>query len=377
MADHNLAIRYRPRKFEELIGQRAVAALLKAMTVKQTLPHVLLLEGCKGSGKTTTARILAAALNCEAMNKPCGECASCSAVFDGTSLAVREIDASSHGLVDDIRQLQDSFMYSIPGITSVLIVDEAQGLSRAASNALLKTLEFPPENTVFILITTEAAKILPTIRSRCMTFSFKQIPVEAVHERLKTVRDKEELSMSNDVLYQIALRSKGSLRDGLIMMDQLVRAGVSRMEQFELIFGESTPGAGVLKAMLTGRHALAFSEADRMLNTTGNVNDVVDSIINLLKEMVVLKSGGVSSLQGEDLRVVEELSTSIDLRKAVSALRVLWDTKIKIRGSDQSASMLYLMITAMMDCLSVLVYDELPRKLTFDQISSTLQETAS
>ena len=377
MVDQSLAIRYRPRKFEELIGQRAVAALLKAMTLKSTLPSVLLLEGCKGSGKTTTARIVAAALNCDSVHKPCGECESCNAVFDGSSLTVREIDASSHGLVDDIRQLQDSLMYSIPGSTSVLIIDEAQGLSRAASNALLKTLECPPEDTVFILITTETAKILPTVRSRCMAFSFKQIPVEAVHTRLKIVRDKEELLTSDEVLYQIALRSKGSLRDGLVMLDQLVRAGVSKIAQFEAIFGESMPGVSVLRAMLTGRHSTAFTEVDRMVTAIGNTNDVVDSLIDLLKELVVFKSGGIVTVQGDDLRSIEELSAKIDIQKAVTALRVLWDAKIKIRGNDQSVSILYLMVTAMMDCISVPSYEELPSKLTFDQISSTLQETVS
>lgn len=374
MTDQNLALRYRPRKFEELIGQRATAALLKAMTVKNTLPPVLLLEGFKGSGKTTTARITAAALNCASMHKPCGECDSCNAIFEGCSLAVREIDASSHGLVDDIRQLQDSLMYSVPGITSVIIMDEAQGLSRAASNALLKTLEFPPDNTVFILITTEAAKILPTIHSRCMTFSFKQISVEAIQQRLKTVRDKEDISMSDDVLHQISLRAHGSLRDGLIMLDQLVRAGVSRIEQFEMIFGESTPGVSVLQAMVTGRHSFAFTEVDRMLATVGSVSDIVDSLIGLLKELVVLKSGGVVTVQGQDLDVLETISLKLDTKKIVTALRVLWDTKIKIRGNDQSASMLYLMITAMMDCLSAPVYDEVPRKLTFSELSDTLQD---
>src|SRR6185503_4645532 len=161
----NLAGVYRPRKFEEIVGKKAVSALLKAMLLRNTLPNVLLLEGSKGSGKTTTARITAAYLNCLSEYKPCGECESCHAVFEGRSLAVREIDAASHGLVDDIRQLQESLLYAVPGAKSVLIIDEAQGLSKAASNALLKTLEFPPENTIFILITTESAKILPTIRS--------------------------------------------------------------------------------------------------------------------------------------------------------------------------------------------------------------------
>ena len=373
---HNLAIRYRPRKFEELIGQKPVAALLRAMTLKNTLPHVLLLEGCKGSGKTTTARILAAALNCEATNKPCGECESCNAVFDGHSLSVREIDASSHGLVDDIRQLQDSLMYSIPGGMMVLIIDEAQGLSKAASNALLKTLEFPPEDTVFILITTEAAKILPTIRSRCMIFSFKQIPVEAVFDRLKMVRDKEIIDISDDVLYQVALRSKGSLRDGLIALDQLVRAGVSKLEHFQLIFGESLPGVSILRSMLTGRHSAAFSEADRMLEAVGSVPDIVDSLIEILKNIVILKAGGLIPAQGDDLSTLESLAQRTEQKKVVAALRALWDTKIKIRSNDQSPSILYLMITAMMDCLVLPVYEEQSKPLTFEDIRSKMYETA-
>lgn len=371
MSDRSLAVTHRPRKFEELIGQKPVAALLKAMTLKGTLPHVLLLEGCKGAGKTTTARIVASALNCESFNKPCGECESCVAVFDGNSLAVREIDASSHGLVDDIRQLQDSLLYCIPGIVSVIIVDEAQGLSKAASNALLKTLEFPPENTVFILITTEAAKILPTIRSRCMTFSFKQISTEAVFERLKVVRDKENISLSDDILYQAALRSGGSLRDGLILLDQLVRAGVSKIEQFQAIFGESLPGVSLLSAILTGRHSLAYTESDRMLATTGNVSSVVDSLVELLKNIVIIRSGGLTSLQGEDLKQLQQISTVVDSKKAVSAMRALWDTKIKIRGNDQSPAMMYLMLTTVLECLTAPVFED-SQPLTLDDMRSTL-----
>jgi DNA polymerase-3 subunit gamma/tau len=371
MTDRSLAILHRPRKFEELIGQKPVAALLKAMTVKGTLPHVLLLEGCKGAGKTTTARIVGAALNCESFNKPCGECESCISIFEGNSLAVREIDASSHGLVDDIRQLQDSLIYSIPGITSVIIIDEAQGLSKAASNALLKTLEFPPENTVFILITTEVAKIIPTIRSRCMIFSFKQIAPEAIFERLKTVRDKENLSISDDIIYQAALRSGGSLRDGLILLDQLVRAGVSKMDQFQAIFGESLPGVSLLKAILSGRHSLAYTEADRMLATVGSVSNVVDSLVELLKNIVVIRSGGLTPLQGEDLKHLQQIASNVDSKKAVAALRSLWDTKIKIRGNDQSAGMMYLMITAVLECLTVPVFTD-SGTLTFDDMRSTL-----
>lgn len=373
MTDQNLAIKYRPRKFEELAGQKAVSALLRAMLFKETVPNVILLEGVKGSGKTTTARVLAAALNCEEINKPCGECASCETIFEGRSLAVREIDAASHGLVDDIRQLQDNMLYSVPGVKHVLIIDEAQGLSKAASNALLKTLEFPPDDTVFILITTESNKILPTVRSRCMSFLFKPIKVEDIYDRLIAVKNKEDFIIADTVIYQIALKAKGSLRDGLLSLDQLTRAGVGTIEQYEFIFGESSVGTSLVRSILSGRHVTAFMEVDKALAQLGNPNEVVDVLIEAVKDIVIIKSGGTTALQGEDLNALEELAGRVDVKKAVAALRALWDARIKIRGTSQSSSILYLLITAVMDCLAAPNYEN-DHKLTFDKIGSMLGE---
>lgn len=372
----NLALKYRPRKFEEIAGQRAVSALLKAMFIKDTMPNVLLLEGSKGSGKTTTARIVAAALNCESMNKPCGECESCTAVFEGNSLAVREIDASSHGLVDDIRQLQESLMYSVGGSKAVLIIDECQGLSKAASNALLKTLEFPPENTVFILITTESNKILPTVRSRCMSFVFRRINIEDIYNRLLLVKTKENLKLDDSVVYQIALKSKGSLRDSLLLMDQLSRAGVSNIQQYSIIFGNTSIGPSLISTMLTGRHSQVFLEVDKAVEQIGTVNDVLETIIESFRDIIVLKGGGSVVAQNEDLSQLAKLASEIDTKKAVAALRALWDARIKLRGHEQSPAMLYLVVAAIIDALSIPVFEENSSLLTFAEMESMINESA-
>ena len=223
----SLALKYRPKTFNGVVGQKAVSQLLKKMVEKGVTPKVMLFVGPRGCGKTSTARVLGAALNCEEEDKPCGKCMSCESTFDGSSFSYREIDASTNGRVEDIRTLQQDLLYAGEGNYQVVVLDEAHGLSSSASNALLKTLEEAPKGVVFILVSTEPDKIMTTVRSRCMTFQFRHVAPDVIARRLNEVRQEENLKIDDQVLINVADRSDGALRDALMTLDQLTRSGIS------------------------------------------------------------------------------------------------------------------------------------------------------
>jgi len=366
----SLAVKYRPKKFQDIIGQKAVSVLLKQMVRKETVPNVLLFEGVKGSGKTTSARVLAAALNCaEDLNEPCTKCISCVEVFEGNSLSVREIDASSHGLVDDIRRLQDELLYQVPGKKSVVLLDEVQGLSKAASNALLRTLEEPPEGVLFILITTESQKVMGTVRSRCMSFLFRRVSPELIAQRLRQVCEAESLSVELELLTLVASHSDGSLRDALMTLDQLVRAGISTAEEFRDLHGDFDFGPKFIASLFSGRHSQVFKILEEALSKTDRATVIADQIIATLADVLTLKSGGTLLEQGTRLAVRQALASKLEVKRITSALRALWDLKIKLRSYDESRSeVMYLMATVLMEELVPTSPDNLTVPINVDRL---------
>ena len=223
-----LARKYRPQNFQELIGQDILVNTLKNALNDGRLAHAFLLTGIRGIGKTTTARIIAKAFNCEGNNnnKPtfeiCNNCGPCNAITKGNSLDVIEIDAASKTGVDNIREIIESVMYSTNEMRfKIYIIDEVHMLSTAAFNALLKTLEEPPNNTKFIFATTETKKIPATIISRCQRFDLKRIDHEVLINHLKSVCVKEGITIDDESLKQISSSSEGSMRDALSILDQV------------------------------------------------------------------------------------------------------------------------------------------------------------
>jgi DNA polymerase-3 subunit gamma/tau len=223
-----LALKYRPATFAEVIGQEHVTRTLSNALERGRTAHAYLFAGPRGSGKTTTARLLAKALNCDrgVTGEPCGECANCRAISTGRSLDVIEIDAASNRGIDDIKELREAVKYApAQGRYKVYIVDEVHQLSKDAFNALLKTLEEPPRGVVFVLATTEPHKILPTILSRCQRFDFRPIPLDAIRERLATIARLEGFELDERAEFAIAKKADGSLRDALSLLDQVVAFG--------------------------------------------------------------------------------------------------------------------------------------------------------
>jgi DNA polymerase III subunit gamma/tau len=217
--------RHRPRTFADVVGQEHVVRTLQNAVEQAQVHHAYLFVGSRGTGKTSMAKILAACLNCASgpTTSPCGTCDSCVAIANATSLDVIEMDAASNNSVDDIRDLREKVAYApVSGRHKVYILDEAHMLSPQAWNAFLKTLEEPPPRTIFVLATTEAQKVLPTVVDRCHRFDFGRPTVEQVATVLQRVAEKEGIDVGRGALALIARHATGSFRDALGTLEQLV-----------------------------------------------------------------------------------------------------------------------------------------------------------
>src|SRR5437868_8337036 len=217
--------RHRPRTFDDVVGQEHVVRTLQNAVEQDKVHHTYLFVGSRGTGKTSMAKILAACLNCESgpTTSPCGTCESCLSIASATSLDVIEMDAASNNSVDDIRDLREKVAYApVSGRHKVYILDEAHMLSPQAWNAFLKTLEEPPPRTIFVLATTEAQKVLPTVVDRCHRFDFGRPTVEQVTTVLQRVAGAEGIDVDRGALALIARHATGSFRDALGTLEQLV-----------------------------------------------------------------------------------------------------------------------------------------------------------
>ncbi len=224
-----LARKYRPQRFAELVGQEAMVRTLANALRSGRVAHAYLLTGVRGVGKTTTARIIARALNCTGRDlaageiEPCGRCEACVAIAESRHVDVIEMDAASRTGVDDIREIIDSVAYApVSARHKVYIIDEVHMLSRSAFNALLKTLEEPPAHVIFIFATTEIHKVPVTVLSRCQRFDLKRVPPDVLIAHLKDIAAREEVAVSDEALAVIARVSEGSVRDALSLLDQAI-----------------------------------------------------------------------------------------------------------------------------------------------------------
>jgi DNA polymerase III subunit gamma/tau len=242
MAYLSLYRKYRPQTFDEILGQEAVSKTLANAIVEDRVAHAYLFTGPRGTGKTSTARILAKAINCEQgpTPTPCGECRSCVAIADGSSLDLIEMDAASHSKVDETREiLAGVALATAGGRRKVYVIDEVHMLSTGSFNALLKTLEEPPEHVLFVLATTEAHKVLPTIVSRTQRFDFRRITPDVLQKHLEHIAQLEGIDVEPEALAIVARHADGSARDALSVLDQLASfSGTIAADEVERLLGE-------------------------------------------------------------------------------------------------------------------------------------------
>ncbi len=220
-----IARKYRPKNFEEVIGQEHITKTISKSIEQGKTPHAYLFSGPHGVGKTSLARIIAKALNCKEgpTSKPCGECPSCMAIENGNPLDVIEIDGASNRGIENIRTIIENVRISpVSGKYKIYIIDEVHQITNEAFNALLKTLEEPPAHVVFILATTESEKILPTIKSRCQQYTFKLLSVSDMEAILKSILSKEGITYDDESIFLIAKQSRGSVRDGETILEKMI-----------------------------------------------------------------------------------------------------------------------------------------------------------
>ena len=258
-----LARKYRPATFEQMIGQDALVQTLTNAIALGRLAHAFILTGVRGIGKTSTARILAKGLNCEGgvggpTMSPCGICEPCKDINDGRHIDVLEMDAASNTGVDDVRDIIDSSAYRpVSARFKIYIVDEVHMLSRSAFNALLKTLEEPPDNVKFIFATTEIRKVPVTILSRCQRFDLRRVPVDVMTHHLQTIADSEQIKAAANTLVHIAKASEGSVRDALSLLDQAAAMSADEISEQTILDMLGQANADLIlrcyKPVLTGR----------------------------------------------------------------------------------------------------------------------------
>jgi DNA polymerase-3 subunit gamma/tau len=292
-----LARKWRPRAFPEIVGQEHVVRALGNALEQNRLHHAWLLTGTRGVGKTTLARILAKALNCEAgvSAQPCGKCGACIEIDGGRFIDLIELDAASNTQVDNMRELLDNAMYApTRGRYKVYIIDEVHMLSRNAFNAMLKTLEEPPAHVKFVLATTDPQKVPVTVLSRCLQFNLKQIPAAQIRGQLERVLRAEEVSFDAPALALLARAAQGSLRDALSLLDQAIAHGAGKVEEAGVrdMLGAVDRGylVNIVRALADGNARALMAEADQMAARSLSFDSALEELAALLHRMALAQS---------------------------------------------------------------------------------------
>jgi DNA polymerase-3 subunit gamma/tau len=360
-----LARKYRPKKFSDLIVQDHVAAALRGAVAQGRVAHGYLFAGPRGVGKTTAARILAMALNCEqrsAVGEPCGTCDSCSRIWTGAAnLDVVELDAASNRGVDDARDLRERAMYaaSTEAGSKVYIVDEAHMLTREAWNALLKILEEPPARVVFVFATTEPQKIANTaapILSRLQRFDFRRIGPHAIVARLKAVAQAERLQVEDDALHLIAKSANGGMRDALSLLDQVLSFGegpvtAARVREVLGLIPDELYGE-MLRAIVERDPGAVFPLIERLLEAGADLGEFVNGAGETLRALLLVGVGGQPEGLTEGLMtVVREHAPQLPPGDVVRLLTILGESEERLSRSANQRLLVELLLLrwAMLD----------------------------
>ncbi|MGD8238915.1 MAG: DNA polymerase III subunit gamma/tau [Armatimonadota bacterium] len=342
----SLTLKYRPRRFEEIVGQPHVSQTLMNAVESDRVAHAYLFSGPRGTGKTSTARVLAKALNCEQgmTPTPCDECSVCASIRDGNALDVIEIDAASNRGIDEVRELRERVKYRPATCRcKIYILDEAHMLTREAANALLKTLEEPPEHAFFVLATTEAHKLPPTILSRCQRFDFRNISSVDITAALADIVKQEGVEADDAALAAIARAARGAMRDAQSILDQVIAYTEGRLtlEVVNEVLGATGDElvTEVADIVLRRDVAAAFEAVDRLIKDGKDIGQLLLDLTTYFRNLLLLSLGGspeelVEATELEREKLTTHASEAKPAR-VMAAIDVLTATQNELRQSSQ------------------------------------------
>ncbi|MFQ6077840.1 MAG: DNA polymerase III subunit gamma/tau [Thermodesulfobacteriota bacterium] len=381
-----LARKWRPQNFEEVIGQRHITQTLQNAITNDRIAHAFLFAGARGVGKTSMARILAKALNCQEGTKPvpCDRCENCGEISSGNSMDVLEIDGASNRGINEIRELRENVKYApAKSASKIFIIDEVHMLTPEAFNALLKTLEEPPPRVIFILATTEPHKIPLTILSRCQRFDFKRIPIKEIFQRLKEIVSQEGVEVSDNGLLLMARESKGSLRDAQSLLDQTISFAGERIQEEDV-----KEVLGVIDSAILFEISAAIAGEDirKCLDIVDNIytfgHDIrrfCRELLEHLRNLMVVKIGGdpkqLTDLQGKEIEDLVAQSEEFSLEQIHRLFTILLKSEEEISRSPFPKVIMELALVKMATLRPLVPLDEIMDRL--DTLESSLRGCSS
>ena len=342
MEHFSLYRKYRPTRFEDVIGQEHITRALKNQIISDKISHAYLFTGSRGIGKTSIARIFAKAVNCEnnVNGSPCGNCPTCKRLESENDINIIEIDAASNNRVDDVRDLRDKVKFMPAGAKyKVYIIDEVHMLTDSAFNALLKTLEEPPQHIIFILATTEVHKLPQTILSRCTRFDFRLVSTETLTKHLEDIFDKEGIKYESDALRAIAIAGEGSVRDTLSIADCVLAYcdGVVTSESVQKVLGTTDTKllfdfTQSLKEKDVGKVLTLINDIDKSgKNLSVFVKDMAKHVRNLLVCSSCADASSILAETEEDFKKLKEQSESFEMSQLINMLQVFGGAENELR----------------------------------------------
>ena len=321
---------YRPSTFEEVAGQEHIVKTLQNALATGKLAHAYLFAGPRGTGKTTMAKLLAKALNCdEGIGHQCNECKNCKAIIEGTHPDVLELDAASNNGVDEIRELIDKVKYgTILGRYKVYIIDEVHMLSTGAFNALLKTLEEPPEHVIFILATTEPHKILPTILSRCQRYDFTKLSDKDIKARLKAVLEKEGVAYNDEAIDIIISLADGGMRDALSILDQVLAYSGNKLDVQDILdifaLESKEEKMALLNSIIDKDVSDVLARINRYVSLGTDIKRLTDDLLLILKDILIYQSSrNISCLEIINEQEAQNFFNRLDIDETLKMIDII------------------------------------------------------
>ena len=340
--------KFRPLNFAEIVGQEHITRTLRNQIIADRVGHAYLFNGGRGTGKTSAAKVLARAINClnPKDGEPCNECEICRGAINGSLTDIVEMDAASNNSVEDIRSIREEVNF-LPTKAKyrVYIIDEVHMLSTGAFNALLKTLEEPPEHVKFILAITEPQKLPATILSRCQRFDFKRISNENIIKRLTTVCEKSNIEITKEALNIIAVLSEGAMRDALSILERCIQDGDNKIDEDKIkdLVGipKITYIAKITEAIINYDVTQALENVDVVLTEGKDINNLVWELIKYVKDILVYKAAGKLELYSEEeIEKIKEISEKVSKEDLIDIVYKLSELENEIKWSTQKTIML-------------------------------------